>query len=269
MSSFEFSPSADQDGLGGAPAPSGAGSAGGRRPRTFRIMMIGALLLGLCAAGGGAAGLIAAADRHPSQAQINAAGQRELAVLWQQLSAGQIFPATVSYASTLGSQTKATLVGIAPQAPCGSAVDAKAAAVLKAAGCVTVLRATYADASQTALATVGIAVMRSPGAAGMVLHALGAGGGGLLPVSFPGTVASAFTSSARETYTAQGSAGPYVFLYAVGYADGRSTTLDASPTGAASLGESVTTDLGNDLAIALSSTFQAPANPCKDKNIAC
>jgi len=228
------------------------------------------LVLGLCAAGGGAAGLIAARDRHPSQAQINAAGQRELAVLWQRLSAGQIFPASVTYMSTLGAQTTATLVGIAPRAPCGSAVDAKAAPVLTAAGCVTVLRATYADPSQTALATIGIAVMRSPDAAGTALRTLAAAGaGGLLPVSFPGTVASAFTSSARETYTAQGSAGPYVFLYAVGYADGRSTTLDASPTGAASLGESVTTDLGNDLAIALSSTFQAPANPCKDKNIAC
>jgi Tfp pilus assembly protein PilV len=233
-------------------------------------MMSALLVLGLCAAGGGAAGLIAAANRHPSHAQINAAGQRELAVMWQRLSAGQIFPASVSYQSTLGSQTKATLVGIAPQAPCESAVDAKAAAVLKAAGCVTVLRATYADASQTALATIGIVVLRSPGGTGTVLHGLGAGGsGGLLPVSFPGTVASAFTSKARETYVAQGAAGPYVFLYAAGYADGRSTTLHASPTSFGYLGESVTTDLGNGLANTLITTFQAPANPCKDKNISC
>lgn len=228
------------------------------------------LVLGLCAAGGGAAGLIAAKDRHPSQAQINAAGQRELAVMWQRLSAGQIFPASVSYLSTLGSQTKATLVGIAPQAPCGSAVDAKAAPVLIAAGCVTVLRATYADASQTALATIGIAVMRSPGGAEKALPALTSGShGGLLPVSIPGTIASAFAGSARETYSVQGVAGPYVFLYAVGYADGRSTTLQVSPAAASYLGESVTTDLGNGLAIALTTTFQAPANPCKDKNISC
>jgi hypothetical protein len=233
-------------------------------------MMSALLVLGLCAAGGGAAGLIAARDRHPSQAQINAAGQRELAVMWQRLSAGQIFPASVSYLSTLGSQTKATLVGIAPQAPCDSAVDAKAAAVLKSAGCVTVLRATYADASQTALATIGIVVLRSPSGTGTVLHTLGAGGnGGLLPVSFPGTLASAFTGSARETYSVQGSAGPYVFLYAAGYADGRATTLHASPTAFGYLGESVTTDLGNGLANALITTFQAPANPCKDKNISC
>jgi hypothetical protein len=105
------------------------------------------LLVGLCAAGGSAVGFLATADRHPSKAQLTAAGQRELAVMWQWLSAGQIFPASVRYVTTLGSQTKATLVGIAPRAPCDSAVDAKAAAVLNAAGCVTVLRATYADAS--------------------------------------------------------------------------------------------------------------------------
>jgi Tfp pilus assembly protein PilV len=271
MSSLEFSPLPNPNGLGGAPAPSGVGPATGRRSRTFWIMMSLLLLLGLCAAGGGVAGLVAAANRHPSQAQITTAGQRELAVMWQQLSAGQIFPASVSYSSTLGAQTAATLVGIAPQAPCDSAVDAKAAAVLNAAGCVTVLRATYADASQTALATIGIAVMRSPVGAGTALRALGAGGGGggLLPVSFPGTIASAFTSKARETYTAQSTAGPYVFLYAAGYADGRSTKLSGSPTAFGYLAESVTTDLGNGLANALATTFQAPANPCTNKNIRC
>jgi hypothetical protein len=226
------------------------------------------LLVGLCAAGGSAVGFLATADRHPSKAQLTAAGQRELAVMWQRLSAGQIFPASVSYLITHGAETKATLVGIAPQAPCDSAVDAQAAAVLKAAGCVTVLRATYADASQTALATIGIAVMRSAAGAGTVLYALGAGGnGGLLPVSFPGTVASAFTGNARETYAAQGAAGPYVFLYAAGYSDGRSTTLE--PIAVGGLGESVTTDLASGLISALAKTFQAPANPCADTSVRC
>ena len=100
------------------------------------------------------------ASRHPTRAQINAAGQREFAVLWQRLPAGRIFPASVGYVNSLGADTTATLVGIAPQARCAAAVDARAAAVL-AAGCLTVLRATYTDASRTALATIGIAVMRS------------------------------------------------------------------------------------------------------------
>ena len=78
------------------------------------------LLLGLGAAAGGAAGVVAMATRHPSQAQISAAGQREFAVQWQRLSAGQIFPSSVSYLDSFGGRTTATLVGIAPQAPCGS-----------------------------------------------------------------------------------------------------------------------------------------------------
>jgi hypothetical protein len=115
----------------------------------------------LDAAGGGTAGLVAVASRHPTQAQISAAGQREFAVLWQRLPAGKIFPASVGYVNSLGAETTATMVGVAPRARCAAAVDARAAAVLAAAGCLTMLRATYTDASRTALATIGIAVMRS------------------------------------------------------------------------------------------------------------
>jgi hypothetical protein len=228
------------------------------------------LLTGLCAAAGSAVGFQATADRHPSQAQLTAAGQHELATRWQRLNAGQIFPASVSYGTTLGAQTKATLIGIAPQAPCDSAVDAKAAAVLNTAGCVTVLRATYADASQTALATIGIVVLRNPPGGGLPLYTLaaGSGDGGLVPVSFPGTVASAFTEDARETYGAQTGSGPYVFLYAVGYSDGRSTTLEPI-TSDNNMGESVTTDLASGLMSALTKTFQAPANPCADTSVRC
>ncbi len=235
-----------------------------RRNRTFWLIISLLLLLGLGAAGAGAAGLVKVAGRHPSQAQIAAAGQREFAVLWQRLSAGQIFPPSVSYLSTLGAETKATLVGIAPQTPCGAAVDASAAAVLKAAGCVTVLRATYTDASHTMLATVGIAVMGGADGAQSAQSALmGGGRGGLLPVSFPGTVASLFTGKARETYVAQSTAGRYIFLYAAGYADGRSTRLGGSQ------GEGVTTDLGVGVLTGLINVFQAPAKPCADRNIRC
>ena len=240
----------------------------GRRPRTFGIIIVLIFITGLGAAGGGAALLVAMASRHPTQAQISAAGQREFTILWQRLPAGKIFPASVGYVNSLGAETTATLVGIAPQAPCAAAVDARAAAVL-AAGCLTVLRATYTDASRTALATVGIAVMRSADGADTVLRALAAGGhGGLLPVSFPGTVASLFTGKARETTTAQAVAGPYLFLYAAGYADGRSTRL-GPPIGAVYLGETVTTDLGADVVTGVAAAFQLPANPCTDRNVRC
>jgi hypothetical protein len=250
-------------------SPRGDELAGERRNRPFGIVIGLILLAGVCTAGGGAAGLIAVSGRHPSQAQAAAAGQRELAVLWQRLPAGRIFPSSVGYLSTLGFETKATLVGIAPQSPCAWAVDARAARVLLTAGCVTVLRATYADASRTALATVGIAVMRSGAGADAVLRALAAGGhGGLLPVSFPGTAASLFTGRARETASAQSAAGPYVFLYAAGYADGRSTAL--GPSAYANYeGETATTDLAAGVVAGVIAVFHAPASPCADRNIRC
>jgi len=112
-----------------------------------------------------------------------------------------------------------------------------------------VLRATYTDASQTAVATIGIAVLRSPGDALRAQSTFGAGGrGGLLALGFPGTVASLFTGSARETYAAKTTAGRYLFLYAVGYTDGRHTTLQLNSDGGYA-GETVTTDLGNGLVL--------------------
>ena len=266
MSGLQFSPAQVPN-----PVPAAPGRAGPRR-RTrgvvFWLMIILLVLLALGAAGGGAAGFVKAAHRHPTQAQIADAGKREQAVLWERLSAGQIFPASVSYPNTLGADTKATLVGIAPQAPCRSAVDAKAAPVLAVAGCLIMLRATYADASGTALATFGIAVMRSPAAAASAMGKLRVSGGGLLPLSFRGTVANAFTGKARETYGVQDFVGPYLFLYASGYADGRATRLSAQDVDQ-HLGETVTADLGVNVVSSLVHTFQAPPNPCEDKNIRC
>lgn len=242
---------------------------GGKSHRRFWTMTGLCLLAGVCAAAGSAVGFLLTATRHPNNAQIAAVAQREQAVLWERLSAGQIFPSSVSY-SGVGADETATRVGIAPEAPCASTVDAAAAAALKAAGCVTVLRATYADSSRTALATIGIAVLRSPGAARTALRTLAIGAdGGLLPLSFPGTVADVFTVRARETYTAQTATGPYVFLYAAGYSDGRSTTLEPALLPSHNVGETETINLANGLMSALTSTFKVPANPCADKDVRC
>ena len=86
--------------------------------------------------------------------------------------------------------------------------------------------------------------------------------------SRPRSVASLFTGRARETATAQAAAGPYLFLYAAGYADGRSTRL-GTRIGASYLDETVTTDLGGELVADLAAPFQQPANPCSDRNIRC
>jgi hypothetical protein len=155
----------------------------------------------------------------------------ETAGRWRTLSAGQIFPAAVSYGlpgSALESGTQlsltAHLVGIARQATCAAASDPAAAAVLAADRCAAVLRATYADQTDSMLVTVGVAVMPGSTAASSVAGRLSAGGLRLHPgvrtVPFRDTLAWAFGDRQRQLSWAI-SAGPYVIMSTAGYADGR------------------------------------------------
>jgi hypothetical protein len=97
----------------------------------------------------------------------------EVAGRWQELTAGQIFPATVSYqlpAQVLQDSTPLNLdalrIGIAPQSGCGAGATTSAAAqVLRRDECKAVLRATYADPTRTYIMTVGVAVLPSDAAA--------------------------------------------------------------------------------------------------------
>ena len=182
--------------------------------------------------------------------------------------AGRIFPSSVSYLNSFGGRTTATLVGIAPQAPCGSTVDAAAAPVLAAAGCVTVLRATYTDASQTAVATIGIAVLRSPATRSERRAPL-----------WRAAAAGCWRSASPAPWRACSPAAPArltprrpppvaTFPLRRGYTDGRSTTLQVNSDGGYT-GETVTTDLGNGVVSQLSAEFQAPPRPCADKNVRC
>lgn len=236
--------------------------------RRWRRRLALALLTvaGLGAIGGGVAGLVTVHDRKPTAAQIAAAAQVAFARRWRGLTAGQIFPATVRYTSTSGVPRSAVRVGIAPAAPCARALDPAAARVLDTAGCVTVLRATYADASGTALATVGVAVMRDTSGADSAFGRIARGKlGGLLPVSFPGTIAARFRPAARETSSEQEGSGPYLLFDTSGYADGRATSPDSTYL----YGETVTTDLPTGLTNVIITTFTAPANPCAGQDVRC
>ena len=185
-------------------------------------------LLGLGVAGVGATSLAAAAGQHPTQAQVTAAGQREQAVLWERLSAGG-FPVVGQLHDHAGHghegrARRHRAAGAVPRRRGRQGGTRPGGGELR-----DLLRATYADASGTALATIGIAVLPSPAAAAKAMGKLAVSGGGLLPLGFPGTVASVFTSKARETYASQAVEGPYLFLYAAGYADGRLTMLSGRP----------------------------------------
>jgi hypothetical protein len=181
--------------------------------------------------------------------QFTAAQQRqikdwEIASRWQQLPAGRIFPATVAYQlsnAVLQDATPLSLqalrIGIAPQTRCGTGVTtAAAAAVLLRDGCKAILRATYVDATWSYVMTVGVAVLPSDTAAksasqGLsqprlaVAHGItGAAGMGALDagvrvVRFRGTAAGMYDYSRQ--ISASFPDGPYLIMYAAGYADGR------------------------------------------------
>ncbi len=193
------------------------------------------LLLGVIA---GTAGLILSAvgivvqimPRTFTAAQRQQIVAWEIAKRWRSWPAGQIFPQTIAYSLSgraFGGGRSLSLtarrVGIAQQATCRDAAERAAAGVLDRHGCVTVLRATYEDATQTLAVTVGVAVLPANAAARKTAAALGAGGSassGIRSVSFPRTATSRFAARSQKLWWDR-AAGPYLVLAAVGYADGR------------------------------------------------
>ena len=161
---------------------------------------------------------------------------------WQTLPAGQIFPASVSYSlpatvleDTAPLNLNAQRVGIAPQqADCAKGVtNAAAGAVLRRAGCLAVLRATYVDSTRSYAMTVGVAVVPTDAAAaranaGLSQPRLAAAGdadgaarltAGVSVVGFAGPGAELYDYNRQ--IAASFTDGPYVVMYAAGYADGR------------------------------------------------
>jgi hypothetical protein len=200
---------------------------GGSRPGVALIaMIIGVAGLAASAAGIASQALPRRFTAHQQQ-QIMA---WETTGRWRTLPAGKIFPVSVpyqlpAYAPSSGSELPlaADRVGISPQASCVDGSDPAAALVLSADGCVAILRATYTDATDSMLVTVGVAVMPSAAAAKAAAARLADGRGpspGVRPAAFPYTLASGFGDSQRQLSWTN-SAGPYLIMSTVGYADGR------------------------------------------------
>jgi hypothetical protein len=218
--------------------------------------------------------------------QFTAAQQRqikdwEIASRWQQLPAGRIFPATVAYQlsnAVLQDATPLSLqalrIGIAPQTRCGTGVTtAAAAAVLLRDGCKAILRATYVDATWSYVMTVGVAVLPSDTAAksasqGLsqprlaVAHGItGAAGMGALDagvrvVRFRGTAAGMYDYSRQ--ISASFPDGPYLIMYAAGYADGRPRV----PVAEDRYADAEMTSLAKGVALSVADTLGAqPSSP--------
>jgi hypothetical protein len=233
-----------------------------RRGWLRAVAVITLVLAGLAGLAGGGIALYAELTRHATAAETAAAGRAEIATRWQRLPAGSIFPATVSYLTSNGLRTTARRVGIAPRASCTAALDPAAAAVLRHHGCVTVLRATYLDASGTLAVTVGVAVMPSPAAAQAVANAMTSlpGHPGLRAVRFPRTTADLFGDAQRSWRDVAASHGPYAYLYAAGYTDGRRGGSRSLPGPG---------DLGNGVLGQIITVLSGGPQPCARKDIRC
>jgi hypothetical protein len=225
------------DGSGRERAVSPGSSGRGRRAASVIALILG--LAGFAVSAVGVA--IQLLPRHFSASEQRQIEAWEVMRRWQTIPAGQIFPASIGYQlparvlqDVIPLDLHALRVGIAPQEPdCAKAVtSATAGATLRKYGCEAVLRATYTDATRSYVMTVGVAVLPSAAAAasadsGLVAPRLtaarAAGVGGRLPagvqaVGFGGT---AGVYDYHRQIARSFPKGPYLIMYAVGYADSR------------------------------------------------
>ena len=228
-----------QPARGDGPPPGGAGQPEPQPPGRHRhgspastAIAAGALVLGLI-------GLVISAIGVTTELmpRIFTAGQQrqitdwEYGRSWRALSAGQIFPASVGYQAPAVLDDSALLmtarrIGVARQSDCGAVTDPAAARVLARNGCSAMLRATYADGTDSYVVTVGVAVLPSTTQAAAAETELSGAAtvAGIQPgvdaLAFAGTPAAMFTDQRRQL-SGFLRAGTYVALYAVGYADTR------------------------------------------------
>lgn len=236
---------------------------GARRRRRWQTPLLVLLVLaGVAGVAVGGFKLYKELSRPATAAETAAAGRIEVATRWQRLSAGQLFPVSISYLSPGKQQTTALRVGIAPATSCTAALDPAAAAIFRGRGCHTMLRATYADASGSLAVTVGVAVMPSTAAAQSAVSELTIqpGHAGVRAASFPGTRVAGYGDAQRGWFHASAGNGPYVFLYAAGFADGRRGTGDLT---------SAPQHLGSGVVTRLIVVFTGGGPPCSRADIRC
>jgi hypothetical protein len=226
------------DGTDGSRRERGAPAGRGRRAAAVIALILG--LAGFAVSAVGVA--IQLLPRHFSAEEQSQIKAWEVMRRWQTTPAGQIFPASVPYqlpASVLHDVSplhlEALRISIAPQeSDCAKAVTSAAAgAALRKNGCEAVLRATYVDATRSYVMTVGVAVLPNATAATSAdsslapprltaARAASARGGlpaGVQVVPLRGATAGDYDYHRQisKSFTA----GPYLIMYAAGYADSR------------------------------------------------
>jgi hypothetical protein len=169
--------------------------------------------------------------RHFTVAQQHAIATWEIERRWRAVPADAIFPASVPYYlpasllnSTHGMALHARLLGISPATSCARAASGLTLRALRANGCSDTLRATYADASDSLVATIAVAVLPGVTAAREAVNQLtGSGARHPSPIrtlAIARTPAANFGAAQRQlSYVT--AAQSYVIMATAGFADGR------------------------------------------------
>ncbi len=205
----------------------------------FRLVAAGALAaLGLTAAAGGFLGLSLAAYHGIGllrDAGTTAETQRFAfdRLAWQAVPVDDLFPTlyrSTTAAPLNGAERVFTRIGLAPPADCRSAFDPDLVRLLAAHPCGPVLRAGYTDATQTLVATVGVAFLGTTPAAERDISAATTGQhDDLRPraLSFSSTAAATFGDAQRVAFRVFADpGGPFVAFAVTGFADGRPASAD-------------------------------------------
>ncbi|SNX57166.1 hypothetical protein SAMN06272735_1631 [Streptomyces sp. TLI_55] len=229
-------------GEGGRPRPLGV--RGGARTAAVAVCLV----LGLGLIGGAVTGSWLVGDSA-------AAGDKDSFTaaegLWHSVPVDQLFPPTVQGqgAGPGGADRTWTRIAVAPDSGCKDAFDPLLAKALAPVGCRRLLRATYTDATQSYVTTVGLLFTKAD-AAGMTAldtrftkERLG-DRADLMPRPYPAedTAAADFGAKQRASWAVSVLTDAPVVVYAVsGWADGR--TVDEPQSAAAAMQSGATTSI--------------------------
>lgn len=205
----------------------------GRRSRSQMVAAAVCLVLGAGLIGGAVTGSWLTGDSEGSDARqgFAAAGG-----LWHNVPVDQLFPPTLQGkgAGPGDADRSWTRIAVAPDGGCKGAFDPLLRKVLAPVGCERLLRATYTDATQSHVTTVGL-LFTEADAAGMAALARRFDTErldrrtDLMPLPYPakGTVAAGFGAEQRASWVISVLTDAPVVVYAVtGWADGR--TVDTA-----------------------------------------
>jgi hypothetical protein len=200
----------------------------GVQGRTHAAAAAVCLVLGLGLIGGAVTGswLVGEPGEDGARSAFSAAGS-----LWHSVPVDQLFPPTVAGqgAGPGGADRTWTRIAVARDSGCKGAFDSLLRKALAPVGCERLLRATYTDATQSYVTTVGLLFTKAD-AAGMASLAGRFRTDRLdsrtdlmpLPYAAKGTVAAGFGAEQRASWTVSVLTDAPVVVYAVsGWADGR------------------------------------------------